>query len=550
MGNITVHIRPSQVHPEWDIFQYFIVRRLQVALQADAKETTRPMTHYVESPEAISSLFDSIAYPKCKNLRLNGPDRLEILILQFSFNSWICIAYVLARIHRGEFQKGTHLLLDCQVINSNAADFQPTNENSSFRRQYAAADENDLFAALERAVKEDKTLAANLTVKDLFSSWSRQKGFPVLRVQRNANNTVTISQERYFTQNPKTPDNTTWWVPYTIASQQSPSTNNTVPTGWLARNQRSKLVEQTATVKWSANEWVLLNQQQAGYYRVQYDAENYKLLTKELVTGDLTKFHPNSRAQLIDDLSDFTKTNRLPDKLLLDLIKYLKNETQFAPWASASNAITFLTKKLEGTGHYNHFRMVVAASVEPFYKKVGLNDSDTEEHFRKYLRVIVTNLACDLGAKSCLNETYAALQKSLATGTFDSQNTRGLIYSNGIRKATAAEVEAVWTRFTKSQNSDERNEILNSFGHISNATVLSLYLNRSMIEYEYIPFTSTDRYVLVNSIAQSSQQGLALVVRLLTTHTEESIKLFAGFKQLLLNLADRITTKDLQTQVR
>lgn len=45
---------------------YFVIRTLQSVFQSDASPTQRPMTYYVESPSAISNLFSSIAYAKCK----------------------------------------------------------------------------------------------------------------------------------------------------------------------------------------------------------------------------------------------------------------------------------------------------------------------------------------------------------------------------------------------------------------------------------------------------------------------------------------------------
>lgn len=425
-----------------------------------------------------------------------------------------------------------------------------TSFTNNFRRQFDSAVEDDLFAALERAVKEDKTLAVNLTVKEIFSSWSNQKGFPVLYVKRNGNGTVTISQERYFTEVPKnSTDSTTWWIPYNVASKQLPSLNQTAPTGWLARNQRSKVVEQTTSVKWSPNDWVLLNQQQTGFYRVQYDAENYKLLTNELISGDLKKIHPISRSQIIDDLFDFTKTHRLPENLLLDLLKYLTKETEYAPWASANNAITFLSKVLDPLPVYSYFRTMIALVVEPIYKTIGLADVTNETHFTKYTRVIITNLACEFLVESCLRETHEALKKSLTAGQFDSQHNRGIIYSNGIRTANATEVNAVWNRFTQSTNNDERNEILDGLGHIRNVTMLSQYLNRTLVENNDIRFSNVERTILANSIANSGQRGLWLVLRLFNAHTDDSIKVFHGFNQFLLNLADRVVSKDLQTQV-
>lgn len=47
---------------------YFVIRTLQSVLQSDASPTQRPMTYYVESPQAISGLFSNIAYAKCKSI--------------------------------------------------------------------------------------------------------------------------------------------------------------------------------------------------------------------------------------------------------------------------------------------------------------------------------------------------------------------------------------------------------------------------------------------------------------------------------------------------
>lgn len=44
----------------------FLVDTVQPVMETDANEFIRPMSFYVESPERISSLFDSVAYSKGK----------------------------------------------------------------------------------------------------------------------------------------------------------------------------------------------------------------------------------------------------------------------------------------------------------------------------------------------------------------------------------------------------------------------------------------------------------------------------------------------------
>jgi aminopeptidase N len=44
----------------------FVIDTILPVMVTDANPSIRPMTFYVESPEKVSSLFDSIAYSKCK----------------------------------------------------------------------------------------------------------------------------------------------------------------------------------------------------------------------------------------------------------------------------------------------------------------------------------------------------------------------------------------------------------------------------------------------------------------------------------------------------
>lgn len=56
-----------QSHPELNMRDRFASQR-ESALTADASETVRPMTYYVETPAEISRLFDTVAYAKCEFL--------------------------------------------------------------------------------------------------------------------------------------------------------------------------------------------------------------------------------------------------------------------------------------------------------------------------------------------------------------------------------------------------------------------------------------------------------------------------------------------------
>lgn len=48
------------------LMDLFVIHNTFQIFHFDATIFTRPMTYYVEDPDQISNLFDSVAYEKCK----------------------------------------------------------------------------------------------------------------------------------------------------------------------------------------------------------------------------------------------------------------------------------------------------------------------------------------------------------------------------------------------------------------------------------------------------------------------------------------------------
>lgn len=55
----------EKIYPDMRKEELFAVAQLQDVLKRDAV-ASRPMTSYAESPEAVASLFDFVAYGKCE----------------------------------------------------------------------------------------------------------------------------------------------------------------------------------------------------------------------------------------------------------------------------------------------------------------------------------------------------------------------------------------------------------------------------------------------------------------------------------------------------
>lgn len=64
------HEAVELAYPEMRFSDLWSIWVVQTVFAVDSADTTRPMTHYAESPRGISALFDRVAYPKCEYMWL------------------------------------------------------------------------------------------------------------------------------------------------------------------------------------------------------------------------------------------------------------------------------------------------------------------------------------------------------------------------------------------------------------------------------------------------------------------------------------------------
>lgn len=147
--------------------------------------------------------------------------------------------------------------------------------------------------------------------------------------------------------------NNSWWVPLKImtptytqlifgAEQYLEDKFDTeISSTWLKPNE-TRLIELYENI---TNSWYLLNPNQFGYYRVNYDACNWKAL-KKLLRSSCNILTGVTRAALIDDAFNLARSSLQNYELPLSLAKYLRQEEDYEPWVAATRAFLLLHKKL------------------------------------------------------------------------------------------------------------------------------------------------------------------------------------------------------------
>lgn len=84
-----------------------------------------------------------------------------------------------------------------------------------------------------------------------------------------------------------------------------------------------------------------------GYYRVNYDSQNWLLLAAHLQFATSRPIPVLNRAQIVNDAFYFTTTGRMEPQLFFDVIKFLNNETSYIVWHPMFNILSYMSAFLK-----------------------------------------------------------------------------------------------------------------------------------------------------------------------------------------------------------
>ncbi|CAD6993579.1 unnamed protein product [Ceratitis capitata] len=309
------YITVDAIHPEWKPQDQFVVSELQNVFQLDALSSSHKISVEVFNPDEISEIFDRISYGKGSTI---------IRMMSHFLTTKV-------------FRRGL----------------------SKYLREmsYHAATQDDLWRFLTTEAIEAGLLGKNTSVKEIMDTWTLQVGFPVLTVTRSpSTHAIRMEQQRFIFSNQSDGDKSAdeggplWWIPITYTTSKELNFENTRPITWVPRSEVYEIEDRNL----STAEWFIFNIQQTGYYRVNYDADNWKAITTHLMRSDKYRsIGPANRAQLIDDAMNLARGAYLSYETALNLTRYLRHELDHVPWKAAITAFNFLDSMLVNQGDYD-----------------------------------------------------------------------------------------------------------------------------------------------------------------------------------------------------
>ncbi|XP_023324912.1 aminopeptidase N [Eurytemora carolleeae] len=429
------------VKPELKLLEQFVVQDLQDVLRIDALESSHPISIPVKHPDEISEIFDRISYGK----------GASIIRMMDNF------------LTSKTFKQGlTNYLTELK---------------------FKAAEQDDLWRHLTQQGHRDGTLPSEVTIKEIMDTWTLQTGFPVLTVQRDYTDSTAIIKQERFLLSAESSDPATWWIPVTFTSPgPAGDFNNTYNNIWMAKGERSKSISGLP----AADEPVIFNVQETGYYRVNYDEKNWEMIAKKLET-DFRSIHVINRAQILDDALEMAKVGRLSYSIALKLTGYLDKETEYIPWYSALSGLSHINKMLKRTAAYGDFKRYMLRLLGPVYSRVGYSSKPTDTHLDILLRKIVVSWACSMDHPDCLNQAKSKFGDWMKTANPDSEgsnpidvNLKSETYCHGISAGTEKEWDFAWNRYTSSNVASEKATLLSALTCTKEIWLLNRFLNMSL----------------------------------------------------------------------
>ncbi|XP_055292318.1 aminopeptidase Q isoform X2 [Moschus berezovskii] len=247
---------------------------------------------------------------------------------------------------------------------------------------YSNAEQDDLWRHFQMAIDDQSEILLPATVKSIMDSWTHQSGFPVITLNVS---TGVMKQEPFYLGKVKNQTllthNDTWIIP--ILWIKNGTTQSLV---WL---DKSSKVFPEMQISDSDHDWVILNLNMTGYYRVNYDKLGWKKLNQQL-EKDPKAIPVIHRLQLVDDAFSLSKNDYIEIETALDLTKYLAEEDEIIVWHAV--LMNLVTRDLVSDGN-NH-------DIYPLLKKYLLKR--LMSIWNTYSTIIRENVAA-------LQEDYLAL---------------------------------------------------------------------------------------------------------------------------------------------
>uniref|UniRef100_A0A8C5CRI8 Aminopeptidase n=1 Tax=Gadus morhua TaxID=8049 RepID=A0A8C5CRI8_GADMO len=430
------YLGADHAEPTWDIKEH-IIFEVRKVFAVDALASSHPLSRREEEvnrPSEITEMFNTISYSK-------GAAVLRMLSEFLS---------------EPVFAKGLSSYLNMFAFNNTVY--------------------TDLWDHLQ-LVSDTPSISLPHSVQDIMNRWVLQMGFPVVTVDTR---TGQVSQQ-HFLNDPQavvergSPFNYTWFVPIK----------------WIksgVEQEQFWLLKKTgidSRVIATGDQWVLANTNVSGYFRVNYDLENWERLLHLLHT-DHQAIPTVNRAQLLDDAFNLARAKVINTTLALRTTSYLSKERDYIPWASALSNLNYYFLMFDRTEVYGPLQGYIRKQTLPlfeYYRTITANWARVPPgHNDQYNQINALNMACNTGLKDCKELALRWFSEWMADPERNPihPNLKSTVYCSAIAFGGTEEWDFAWRMFQNATVATESARLRSALACTKAPWLLNRYLQYSI----------------------------------------------------------------------
>nr|XP_025147986.1 leucyl-cystinyl aminopeptidase isoform X3 [Bubalus bubalis] len=338
----------EKIFGELSSYEDFLDARFKT-MKKDSLNSSHPISSSsVESSEQIEEMFDSLSYFKGASLLLMLKTYLSEDIFQHA---------IILYLHN---------------------------------HSYTSIHSDDLWDSFNEFTNK------TLDVKKMMRTWTLQKGFPLVTVQRKGKQ-ILVQQER-FSLNVKpeiqpSDASSLWHIPLSyITDGKNYSKHGSVS----LLDKKSGVINLTEEVQ-----WIKVNTNMTGYYIVHYADDNWEALIKQLKINPYV-LSDKDRANLINNIFELAGLGKVPLQRAFDLIDYLRNETYTAPISEALFQTELIYNLLDKLGHVDLASRLVNKVFKLLQSQIQQQTwTDEGTPSTRELRSVLLDFACTHRLENC-----------------------------------------------------------------------------------------------------------------------------------------------------
>ncbi|XP_072939870.1 putative aminopeptidase-2 [Epargyreus clarus] len=314
-------------------------------------------------------------------------------------------------------------------------------------------------------------------ITTVMSSWITQSGHPIVHVTVNRDDfTVSLTQKRFYI-DPTHKSDQLYKIPITYTYGNAPSFTNTKPA--FIMHDKTHTFNITKTNE--SLSWVIVNLQETGLYRVNYDSESWKLISTELKGSKREDIHNLNRAK----------------EFALQLMENIIN-------------------------------------------KLGYEVRSTDSLITEWNRMQIMQFACKLGHQGCMENMLALYKDFRQNGKEIAPSLRSAAYCTGLRHGNGSDYDFLWDRMATTNVANEARIIGDIMGCSADESKLRSYLTSMLVENS--PIKTQDLTVPLASVL-SNYSHVHIVIEELDKNVTLWKSIYTNLDSVLPTIASALHTE-------